>query len=317
MSKIAFIFPGQGSQSIGMGVALAEANPAVRALFDQAAQILGWDLLKTCQEGPEDKLRQTDIAQPALYVTGIAAASVLQAAGVPSEAAAGHSIGEYAALATANVFSFAEGLGLVKERARLMREVGQAHPGSMMAILGLEPEQVKALCQEASAKGICAAVNFNSPEQTVIAGEGAALEEAGRLATERGAKRVIALNVAGAFHSPLMAEAADRMRAVFSKVSFKPARIPVAMNADGQLYQKPEDIRGKLELQLDHPVLWVASMHALKAQGVQHFVECGAGKVLAGLLRRIDRQWNAYTTETPETIKATEDALSASRKVRH
>lgn len=314
MSKIAFLFPGQGSQSVGMGVALAESNPTVAALYAQASQILGWDLLKTCKEGPEDKLKQTDVAQPALFVNGIAAAHVLQAVGVQPDAAAGHSIGEYAALVTANVFSFAEGLGLVKERARLMREVGQARPGSMMAILGLEPEQVKAVCQEASAKGICVAVNFNSPEQTVIAGEAAGLAEAGRIAGERGAKRVIPLNVAGAFHSPLMADAAQGMKAVLAKVAFKPASIPVVMNADGQLYQKPEDLRAKLELQLDHPVLWVTSVQTLKAQGVQHFVECGAGKVLAGLLRRIDRELSAYTTETAETIKAAGDALTAARR---
>jgi [acyl-carrier-protein] S-malonyltransferase len=201
------------------------------------------------------------------------------------------------------VFGFIEGLSLVQERARLMRDDGTAHPGSMTAILGLPPERVQEICQDASAKGVCAAVNFNSPEQTVIAGETAALEEAGRLATARGAKRVVPLNVSGAFHSSLMAEAARKMREALAAASFKAASVPVAMNADGRLHQAAEDVRRQLELQLDHPVQWVQTLQTLKAQGITSFVECGAGRVLTGLLRRIDRQAQAFDTDSLEATQ--------------
>jgi [acyl-carrier-protein] S-malonyltransferase len=313
MSQIAFLFPGQGSQSIGMGLAVADNFPASKTYFDQAQRVLGWDLLEACRQGPDDRLKQTDVAQPALYVTGYAAYKTLESHGLKPQGVAGHSIGEYAALAAAGVFGFVEGLELVKARARLMKEAGQSNPGSMMAILGLEGAQVKAVCQEASAKGVVAAVNFNSPEQTVIAGTAAGLEEAGRLASAKGAKRVIPLNVAGAFHSPLMAEAAQGMMEMIAKPSFNRAAVPVAMNADGRLHQAPEDIRQQLELQLDHAVLWVASIQPLKADGAHFFVECGAGRVLTGLLRRIDRQLPAYATDTLEAIKELEGALQAAQ----
>jgi [acyl-carrier-protein] S-malonyltransferase len=308
MPKIAFLFPGQGSQSVGMGVAVAEAYPSVRPVFDEASQILGFDLLQVCREGPEDKLKQTEIAQPALYVTGYAAFKVLESLGIEPAAVAGHSIGEYAALAAANVFSFAEGIRLVRERARLMRDAGKANPGSMAAIIGLDSAQVEAACQEASSKGVCAAVNYNSPEQTVIAGDVPALEEAGRLATAKGAKRVIPLNVSGAFHSPLMKDAADAMRQILTESAFKNARVPVVMNLDGKPHLNGEDIRRTVSSQLDHAVRWVQTVQTLKAEGMDTFIECGAGRVLTGLLRRIDRQLQAFATDSPDAIKEAAEA---------
>jgi [acyl-carrier-protein] S-malonyltransferase len=314
VKKIGGLFPGQGSQVIGMGVALVERYPQVKSFYEQAQDILGWDLLQICREGTDDKLRQTDVAQPALYVTGYAAFTICQSLGITPTAVAGHSIGEYAALAAANVFSFRDGLVLVQERARLMREAGSTQPGGMMAIIGLEANAVRAICEQVQTQGICSAVNYNTPEQIVIAGVGPALEEAGRLALVHGAKRVIPLNVSGAFHSPLMAQAAQRMRDYLAKITFKKAAIPVVMNADGKAHQLSEEIRPQLELQLDHPVQWVTTIQTLQALGTSTFVEFGAGRVLTGLLRRIDRQLEGYNTDTVETIEQLREALGASQK---
>lgn len=297
-----------------MGVSIAEKYPEAKALFDQAKTILGWDLLEACKTGPEDKLRQTDVAQPALYVTGCAAAKVLQAQGIQPQAAAGHSIGEYAALVTAGVFDFAQGLELVRERGKLMASAGSSRPGGMAAILGLSPDQARAVCAQAQDAGVVVAVNFNSPEQVVIAGERAAVDKAAQLAPAAGAKRVIPLNVSGAFHSPLMADAAKVMRGLLEKVSFKDAAVPVAMNVDGQVRRGAAEIREALCRQLDSAVEWVKAMEMLKAQGMTVFVECGSGRVLSGLLRRIDKQLQAHATESAEAIAQTVDALSLSGK---
>jgi [acyl-carrier-protein] S-malonyltransferase len=314
MNKIAFVFPGQGSQAVGMGDFLAEGYPEVRTLYERATQVLGWDLLQACKEGPEERLKQTDVAQPALFVTGYAAYTVLKTLGVTPDAVAGHSIGEYAALAAANVIGFGEGLGLVRERARLMHEAGQKKPGAMAAILGLSADAVRDLCAQAASDGICVPVNFNTPEQIVIAGEKAAIEKACALAAAAGAKRAIVLNVSGAFHSPLMEEAADAMKERMARVSFEQAAIPVAMNVDGQLHTDARDISGQLALQLDHPVEWVQCIQALKALGCTTFVECGAGRVLSGLIKRIDKQLQTYSTETKEALELTAQALIAARK---
>lgn len=314
MSKIAFIFPGQGSQAIGMGVSVADRNAAARALFEQASELLVWDLWSVCKEGPEDRLRQTHIAQPALYVTGCAAALALENAGVVPQGAAGHRIGEYAALTAAGVWNFMDGLKLVRERGRLMQEAGTTRPGGMAAILGLDALRATEICREAQAAGVVVPVNYNSPEQIVIAGERAAVEKAAALASEKGAKRVIPLNVSGAFHSPLMRDAAQAMRAELSKTSMRDARFPVAMNVDGSLYQKATDILGILARQLDNPVQWVKSVESLKSNGFTAFVECGSGRVLSGLLRRIDKQRECFSTESAEALDAAVEALNGTRR---
>ncbi len=298
MSKIAFIFPGQGSQAVGMGVALAEQFAEARSAFEQASRVLDWDLLQACKEGPEDRLRQTDVAQPALYVTGYAAFAVLRSLGIAPDAVAGHSIGEYAALASAGVFGFTEGLDLVRERGRLMQAAAQERPGGMVAILGLSRETLQAICDAVqAAQGTCVPVNFNSPEQIVVAGEKKAIEAVSAAASEKGAKRVIPLNVAGAFHSPLMGEAAVRMKKHLSHVPFRDAACPVAMNVDGQCRQKAGEIQAALAQQLDHSVEWVKSIDALKGLGCSVFVECGPGRILIGLVKKIDRSLEVHTTE--------------------
>jgi len=315
MNKLAYLFPGQGSQSVGMGVALAGQFSEARTAFDQASQVLDWDLLQVCREGPEDKLRQTDIAQPALYVTGYAAFSVLRTFGLTPDAVAGHSIGEYAALAAAGVFGFTEGLDLVRERGRLMQAAAQQRPGGMAALLGMSRESVQALCAEIQqSHGVCVAVNFNSPEQIVVAGEANAIAALVTAAPAKGAKRVIALNVVGAFHSPLMKEAALQMKDHLSRVQFQKASCPVVMNVDGQPRQEASAIQAALAQQLDHSVEWVKTIETMKQAGCGTFVECGSGRVLSGLLKRIDKQLQAYSTETLEAIEEVHKTLADLRK---
>ncbi len=315
MTKVAFVFPGQGSQSIGMGVPLAERFSEARAAFEQAAHVLDWDLLEACREGPEDRLRQTDVAQAALYTTGYAAFAVLRSFGVSPDAVAGHSIGEYAALAAAGVFGFSEGLDLVRERGRLMQAAASERPGGMAAVLGLDREKLQGICEAIQADhGVCTPVNFNSPEQIVVAGEKKAVEALAAAAQAAGAKRVIPLNVSGAFHSPLMQEAAVRMKKHLSHVAFRDARCPVAMNVDGQSRTNSLSIQSALAQQLDHPVEWVKSVEALKALGCGVFVECGAGRVLSGLIRRVDKELAVHSTDTLEALEEVRHALTAIRK---
>ena len=309
MTKVAFIFPGQGSQSVGMGVALAERFTEARTAFERASHVLNWDLLQACKEGPEDRLRQTDVAQPALYVSGYAVFAVLRSFGITPDAVSGHSIGEYAALAAAGVFGFTEGLDLVRERGALMQAAALEHPGGMVAILGLSREAVVAMCDNVQqVHGVCVPVNFNTPEQIVVAGEKAAIEALSAAAAE-GAKRVIPLNVSGAFHSPLMKEAAIRMKLRLSQVAFQNAACPVAMNVDGQCRQEASAIQSALAQQLDHSVEWVKSIDSLKAAGCAVFVECGPGRVLSGLLKRIDKGLKSYSTDTLEALNQTREAL--------
>ncbi len=311
MSKIAFIFPGQGSQSVGMGVALAGTFREAHQVYEQASHILGWDLLEACKNGPEDRLRQTDVAQPALYTSGYAAFAVLRSMGIVPDAVAGHSIGEYAALAAAEVFGFTEGLDLVRERGKLMAAAGSERPGGMAAVLGLGRETLVRLCASvSSADRLCVPVNYNSPEQIVVAGDKGAVEALIAAASEAGAKRVMALNVSGAFHSPLMAEAAARMRAFLSRLSFRDAVCPVAMNIDGQCRQKGPALQSALAQQLDHSVEWVETIEQLKVIGCSHFVECGPGRVLSGLLRRIDKQLDPHSTEMLETLEEVRRTLA-------
>ncbi len=297
-----------------MGVALAERFPDASDAFEKASQVLDWDLLKICKEGSEDQLRQTDIAQPALYVTGYSVFAVLRSLGVVPEAVAGHSIGEYAALAAAGVFGFTEGLDLVRQRGLLMKTAAEEHPGGMVAVLGLSREAIEVMCKNVQeAHGTCVPVNFNSPEQIVVAGEKKAIEAFSAAAVE-GAKRVIPLNVSGAFHSPLMRDAAMRMKANLSQVSFKDATCPVVMNVDGQCHQDAVSIQAALAQQLDHSVEWVKSIESLKSIHCDTFVECGSGRVLSGLLRRIDKQLKSFSTETLEALEEVQNSLSMIRK---
>ncbi|MEP6800873.1 MAG: ACP S-malonyltransferase [Acidobacteriota bacterium] len=291
--SLALLFPGQGSQSVGMGRALFEASEPARRVFAEADAVLGFPLSTLCFEGPEDELRLTVNTQPAILAHSIAALRELES-GSPqrlAEAAfaAGHSVGEYSAHVAAGTLAFADALRLVRERGRFMQEAVPPGVGSMAAILGLTAEQVEAACGEAASGEIVAPANFNSPEQTVIAGHAAAVGRACEACTVLGAKRAIPLAVSAPFHCALMAPARARMEPLLREVALSDARIPVVTNADARPASGAGELRDALARQIDGPVRWVESVRHLASEGVDHVIEIGPGKVLCGLVKRIDR----------------------------
>jgi len=294
LSKLAFLFPGQGAQTVGMGKALAESVPAVRQLYDRAGEVLGYDLAKLCFEGPAEELDSTVYSQPALFVTSLAALEALRVQSpevvLSCEAAAGLSLGEYTALVFAGVFDFEDGLILVQKRGAAMQEAADATPSGMVSVLGLERVQVDELCQRSRNGGILEVANLLCPGNIVISGTNAACERAADLAVTMGAMKAVPLAVAGAFHTPIMRPADERLAEALADVPMKKPRIPVVSNVDAQSHDDPEEIRQLLVRQILQPVLWEDSMRYLLAQGVDQFYEVGPGRVLRGLLRRIDRK---------------------------
>ena len=287
--KTAFLFPGQGSQYVGMGRELAENFPAARAIIDRAGAKLGTEYIDVFLNGPEEKLRQTRFTQVALYIVSLAAHEVLKGAGFKADAVAGHSLGEYSALAAAGAFDFETGLELVKARGEAIGAAAEKVPGTMAAIVGLDRNVVEDLCQKASTHGVCQAVNYNCPGQIVVAGEVAAVQEAVKAAQAAGSPKSIVLNVSGPFHSSLMKPAADAMAGVLGRATMVSPAVPVFMNVDARETRSPEEIRAKLVRQIDHAVLWEDTLRGLFAAGVENFIEVGPGRVLSGLLRRTDK----------------------------
>lgn len=288
----AFLFPGQGSQVVGMGRELYEREPAARALYDEADERLGFPLSRLCFEGPEDALTDTAVQQPALFVTSLAAWAVLRARGEGNAAyLAGHSLGEFSALAAAGSLSFAGGLSLVRRRGELMKLAGQRQPGGMAAVLGLDAAPVAEICARAAAEtGQYAGVaNDNCPGQVVITGHEAALTRAMTLLGEAGARKIVRLPISIAAHSPLMASVADEFAAAVAAAAPGPAQLPVIGNVHARPLTTPDDIRAELTAQLTAPVRWTDTIRFLGEQGVDAYVETGPGDVLLGLVKRIDR----------------------------
>ena len=284
--KFAFVFPGQGSQSIGMMAAYG-GNPVIRATFDESSQALGRDLWRLAAEGPAEALAQTVNTQPLMLTADIAVWRLwLDKGGIQPEMVAGHSLGEYSALVAAGVIGLKDAVPLVEQRGRAMQEAVPAGTGAMAAILGLDTDAVNAACAESAQGEVVQAVNFNSPEQTVIAGNKAAVERAADACKARGAKRAVLLPVSAPFHSSLMQPAAERLQAVLAGVSFAPPRIPVINNVDVATLSDPVAIKAALVRQAAAPVRWVEIMRAMQAAGISHVFECGPGKVLAGLTKR-------------------------------
>ena len=280
----AYIFPGQGSQYLGMGKDLYETFPAAKQLFDEADRILGIPLSRICFEGPEEELRQTKNTQPAIFLHSMAVWNLLK----PSDAemAAGHSLGEYSALAAAEAFSFPDALKLVRRRGELMQKAGEENPGTMAAIVGLAPDVVVEVCKEAGSAGIIQPANFNSPGQIVISGSVSGVRKAMEIAKEKGAKLVKELVVSGAFHSPLMQPAKNKLKEVLDNIQLQDAKIPVYANVTATPVQKADEIRRLLFEQVTSPVRWEESVVNMNADGATKFVEVGPGKVLQGLVKR-------------------------------
>jgi len=286
---IAFIFPGQGSQAVGMGKDLAEKYPVARQTFEEADEALGYKLSQVCFEGPEEKLRLTEVTQPAILTVSIAALRILETRMPKPSFVAGHSLGEYSAHVASGTMTFADAVRTVRNRGKYMQEAVPVGVGSMAAILGMELEKVVSVCQDAAQGEVCSPANINSPEQIVISGNTAAVERGAKLADERGAKRAKLLPVSAPFHCSLMKPAQDRLAADLNGLKMQKPVYPVACNVEAALVSDEQRARETLVAQVTGPVKWDPCMRLLIAEGVQTFVEIGPGKVLCGLMRQIDR----------------------------
>jgi len=302
-STCAFLFPGQGSQSVGMGKSLFDSHASVKRLFDEASEVLGKNLAKLCFEGPEAELARTDNVQPAITLVNLACLQVLREQGVEPSAAAGHSLGEYAALCAAGVFTFADTMRLVKARGAAMQEAAERHPGGMTAVFGLDRPALAEICAEAAQTAPVEVANHNSPAQVVLTGTKEGLQKAVDLAKKKGAKLCIPLKVSGPWHSRFMAEAKEPLRHVLAKCAVALPRFPVIANITGDAHTgAPESIREALVAQLVSPVLWAGSMERLVRDGHAVYVEAGPGKALAGLMRDIHREAKVFSALQPDEL---------------
>ena len=302
---LAFVFPGQGSQSLEMQDELAERFPEVKATYAEASEQLGYDLWQLAQEGPKEKLDETVVTQPVMMTAGFASWRVWQNAGGETPALlAGHSLGEYTALVCAGVIEFPDAIRLIRRRAELMQQAVPAGDGAMAAILGLDDDTVLSVCRDAEEGQVVQAVNFNTPGQVVIAGARSAVERAADLATSAGARRALLLNVSVPAHSDLMRPAAEELAEALAATKLMAPSIPVISNVDVVPYETVEQIRDGLRRQLHSPVRWAETIEFMIEHGITKVVECGPGKVLAGLNRRIDRGLSSKCLDSPAALAA-------------
>jgi [acyl-carrier-protein] S-malonyltransferase len=305
--QIAFCFPGQGSLEVGMGKELAATVPEALEVFHRGSEASGLDLFRLCFEASEEELVETEIQQPALVATSLAVLAAIRARGIKPDFVVGHSVGEFAALAAAGALRVEEAIGLVRERGLAMAEAAKKNPGSMAAILGLEDEKVERICRRIL--NVWPA-NYNCPGQIVVSGENPAVEEACELAEEEGARRAVKLRVSGAFHSPLVARAADRLRPALERVKVSEPTAPFMSTVTARV-ENAKRIAPLLVEQLTAPVRFTQAAQALVREGVHTFVEVGPGNVLSGLVKRIDRNARTISVSTPESLEKLEETLAS------
>jgi [acyl-carrier-protein] S-malonyltransferase len=310
-SAIAYIFPGQGSQSPGMGKDLAEKFPAAQQVFEEADDALGFALSELCFNGPAEALQLTENTQPAILTTSVAAWRAMESENFPKpDFVAGHSLGEYSALVAAGSLSLSDAVRTVRARGRYMQEAVPVGTGAMAAILGSDVETVNAACAEAAQGQVCSAANINSPGQIVIAGDVAAIDRATEILKARGAKRAVKLNVSAPFHCALMQPAQDRLAADLNELQCNELRTPLVTNVDGKSIKTGDEARESLIRQVSQPVHWLESVEFLSNHGVQTFIEIGPGKVLSGLVRQINRELRCLNVEDESSLRATREALA-------
>ncbi|MFZ5634904.1 MAG: ACP S-malonyltransferase [Bacillota bacterium] len=314
MGKCAFIFPGQGSQYVGMGRDIYEQHPAAAVVFDRAGRALGWDMAALCFEGPEEELKKTVNAQPAILTVSVACLAVLQELGIRPHVAAGHSLGEYTALVAAGSLDFDDAVRLVRLRGKYMQEAAPLGEGGMVAVIGLETGVIAEICSAVSRQGpgVVEAVNLNCPGQVVIAGDNGSLARAVELLKEKGARRCVPLPVSAPFHSSLMKPAGDRLAAVLAAADVRTPALPVVSNVTANYHGSGEEIKKLLVRQVYSPVRWEESVGLMVRDGVSLFVEVGPGKVLTGLVRKINKDVNVINVDD---IVSLEKALATLREV--